>query len=223
MHRRTVAALLVSLALPALGLSLDAPNAFSQSGGEKKEKEEKKTAPAKVGETAPDFALVDTEGNEHRLSQYLKEEKVVVLEWFNPDCPFVKKHHQKTRSMAETFELAAEHDVVWLAVNSGAPGKQGAGLERNQKAIKEYKIAYPVLLDESGEVGKLYGAKTTPHMYVIDKDGTLLYAGATDDKANATDLGKTNYVRQALEQYWKGVKIDPNTTKPYGCSVKYGS
>lgn len=223
MTRKTVAALLVSFALLTLGLSLGASRGLGQSSGESKGKAPETPEPVKVGETAPDFALTDTEGNEHRLSEYLKEEKVVVLEWFNPDCPFVKKHHQKTRSMAESFDLASEYEVVWLAINSGAPGKQGAGLERNQKAIEEYKIAYPVLLDETGKVGKLYGAKTTPHMFLIDKDGTVLYAGAIDDKPNTTDLGKTNYIKQAVEQCMEGEKVDPSTTKPYGCSVKYAS
>ena len=228
MTRKPILALLVPL-VAAVTLVLPAPDASAQSEGEAKEKtkahdtEEGEALKAEVGQKAPDFVLTDTEGNEHRLSAYLKEEKVVVLEWFNPDCPFVKKHHKNTRSMAETYALAKEHDVVWLAINSGAPGKQGAGLERNKKAIEEFKIEYPVLLDESGKVGKAYGAKTTPHMYVIDKDGTLVYAGAIDDKSNTTDLGETNYVKGALEQCLAGEKVDPATTKPYGCSVKYAS
>jgi peroxiredoxin len=96
---------------------------------------------------APDFELIDTQGKTHKLSTYLSEGKTVVLEWFNPDCPFVRKHHEKTRSMADTQALAAKEGVVWLAINSGAPGKQGNGLERNKKAIEDYKIGYPVLLD----------------------------------------------------------------------------
>jgi len=153
--------------------------------------------PVQVGEKAPDFELTDTQGKVHKLSTYLAEGKVVVLEWFNPDCPFVKKQHQKTRAMAETQAAAAKQGVVWLAVNSGAPGKQGNGLERNQKAVNEYRITYPVLLDESGVVGKAYGAKTTPNMFVI-VEGKVVYAGAIDDRPDAEAPGETNYVTAAL-------------------------
>jgi len=187
------------------------------------EAKEKTEAPAKVGEKAPDFTLTDTEGNEHTLSAYLKDEKVVVLEWFNPDCPFVKKHHKNTESMAETYAVAEEEGVVWLAINSGGAGKQGAGLERNQKAREEYEIAYPVLLDESGKVGRAYGAKTTPHMFLIDKDGTLLYIGAIDNVPNPQELGDVNYVKKALGECGGGKSVENSTTKSYGCSVKYAS
>jgi peroxiredoxin len=178
--------------------------------------------PVEVGAAAPDFELTDTAGKVHKLSTYLADGKIVVLEWFNPDCPFVKKHHQKTQSMAETQAAAAGAGVVWLAVNSAAPGKQGGGVERNQKAIEEYKISYPVLLDESGSVGLAYGAKTTPHMFVI-AGGKVVYAGAIDDRPDAAELGKSNYVREALAAVKAGKAVDPATTKPYGCSVKYAS
>jgi peroxiredoxin len=178
---------------------------------------------ARIGEKAPDFLLTDTEGNEHRLSDYLKQNKAVILEWFNPDCPFVKKHHKMTRSMAETYAMAAENDMVWLAINSGAPGKQGAGVERNKKAIKDYDIVYPMLLDESGEVGRIYGAKTTPHMFLIDKEGILVYAGAIDNAPNTKKLGDINYVRNAVAACVAGEKIETATSKPYGCSVKYAN
>jgi peroxiredoxin len=174
----------------------------------------------KIGDTAPDFELTDTAGKVHKLSQYA--DKTVVLEWFNPDCPFVRKHHQKTTSMHDTQAFAAKQGVVWLAVNSGAPGKQGAGLDRNKKAIEEFKIAYPLLLDESGAVGKSYGAKTTPHMFVISK-GKIVYAGAIDDRPDAEALGKVNYVREVLTQVSAQKAVNPAETKPYGCSVKYAS
>jgi peroxiredoxin len=176
--------------------------------------------PVQVGAKAPDFELKDTQGKAYKLSQFT--DKVVVLEWFNPDCPFVKKHHQVTHSMIETQAAAAKQGVVWLAINSAAPGKQGYGLERNQKAIEEYKMNYPVLLDEAGTVGKLYGAKTTPHMFVISK-GTIVYEGAIDDRPDTEQLGKTNYVRAALNQLSAGKAVEPTQTKPYGCSVKYAS
>jgi len=182
-----------------------------------------KTNGVDAGDAAPEFILTDTEGNEVTLSEILEGETVVVLEWFNPDCPFVKKHHQNTRSMAETYAIAEEEGVVWLAINSGAPGKQGNGLERNQKAIEEYEIVYPVLLDESGEVGKAYGAKTTPHMFIIGMDGVVVYEGAIDDKPDTKNLGETNYVKNALQQMQAGEALEPTETKPYGCSVKYGS
>ena len=188
-----------------------------------KTENEKTEAKAKVGEKAPDFKLTDTEGNEHTLSAYLYDEKVVVLEWFNPDCPFVKKHHKNTQSMAETYAVAEEAEVVWLAINSGGPGKQGAGLKRNQEAKEEYGIAYPVLLDESGEVGRAYGAKTTPHMFLIDKDGTLLYIGAIDNVPNPTELGDVNYMKKALGECAGGKEVETSETKSYGCSVKYAS
>ena len=174
----------------------------------------------KIGDQAPDFELTDTAGKAHKLSEYA--DKTVVLEWFNPDCPFVKKHHQKTTSMHDTQAFAAKQGAIWLAVNSGAPGKQGAGLDRNKKAIEEYKIAYPVLLDESGTVGKSYGAKTTPHMFVISK-GKIVYAGAIDDRPDAEALGKVNYVREVLTQVTAQKAVNPTETKPYGCSVKYAS
>lgn len=178
---------------------------------------------AAVGETAPDFVLTDTEGKQHRLSEYLKQDKRVVLEWFNPDCPFVKKHHLKTRSMSDTYQYAKENDVVWFAVNSGAPGKQGHGLKRNQKARADYAIAYPVLLDEDGTVGKLYGAKTTPHMFLIDTDGILIYAGAIDDIPNPRELGEVNFVRKALGECLAKKEVEKASTRSYGCSVKYAS
>lgn len=121
-------------------------------------------------------------------------------------------------------DLAAEFtskDVVWVAINSGAAGKQGAGLELNKKFKDEWKISYPILLDETGEVGKMYGAKTTPHMYVIDTDGTLKYAGAIDNNPSATNLGDVNYVRQALNEVLSGETVTTPETRPYGCSVKY--
>jgi peroxiredoxin len=194
-----------------------------ESKSDKAQTTEEDVMVVEVGKAAPDFTLSDTEGNEYTLSEILDGETVVVLEWFNPDCPFVKKHHQKTTSMADTYSMAKEEGIVWLAINSGAPGKQGNGTERNQKAVQEYKIAYPVLLDESGEVGKAYGAKTTPHMFIINADGVVVYEGAIDDKPDTQNLGDTNYVKHALGQMDAGEAVSPAETKPYGCSVKYGS
>ncbi len=173
------------------------------------------------GAAAPDFTLVDTDGVEHTLSSYLSAGKVVVLEWFNPDCPFIKRHHGANKTMDETFAKFAEKDVVWLAINSSAPDKQGHGLERNKAAHEEYAMTFPVLIDEDGTVGKAYGAKTTPHMYVIAADGMLAYAGAIDDERGFGPLGKTNHVAEALTAVLKGEAPEVKATVPYGCSVKY--
>lgn len=178
---------------------------------------------AKVGEKAPDFKVKDTEGKEHTLSQYTKEGKIVVLEWFNSGCPFVVKHHQNHKTMKETYERYKDNGVVWLAVNSGAPGKQGHGLELNREFKKKWEITYPILMDESGTVGRAYDAKTTPHMYIIDKDGILRYAGAIDNDNSAARLGSINYVDKALREILAGETVEFAETKPYGCSVKYGS
>jgi peroxiredoxin len=174
---------------------------------------------AELGQPAPDFTLTDIDGVEHSLHEL--RGKTVVLEWFNPDCPFVKKHHQKHRTMASLFENYREKDVVWLAVNSNAPGTQGSGPERNRKAREQYGIEYPVLLDESGAVGMMYGARNTPHMYVIDAEGVLVYRGAIDDDRSPKTPGKTNFVATCLEAITSGADVTPKETKPYGCTVKY--
>lgn len=173
------------------------------------------------GEDAPDFTLPDTSGKDHTLSKYLKDGKTVVLEWFNPDCPFIVKHHKNHKTMNESYAKVKDHDVVWLAINSSAEGKQGYGLERNQKAVKEYDIPFPVLMDPSGKVGHLYAAKTTPHMFIITPDGKVAYNGAIDDNRSPTDLGDSNYVMLALHDLMQGNAVQEAETKPYGCSVKY--
>jgi peroxiredoxin len=135
-------------------------------------------ATAKLGEPAPSFSLPDLDGNTVTLAEFAG--KTVVLEWFNPDCPFVKYAHAEgpLASMAAT---QAEAGVVWLAVNSGAPGNQGTGVERNREAKAEWTLAHPILLDEDGSVGHAYGATSTPHMFVIDPSGKLVFAGGLDN------------------------------------------
>lgn len=179
------------------------------------------TAPqATVGQAAPQFTLTDTDGVAHKLSDYAG--KTVVLEWFNPDCPFVVYAHGKKGPLSAQPARVIDEDTVWLAINSGAPGKQGHGLERNQKAKVEYGMTYPVLIDESGDVGRLYGAKTTPHMYVINPEGTLVYAGGLDDSPMGRKSGATNYVDACVADLDAGKAVTTAETKPYGCSVKYG-
>ncbi len=182
-------------------------------------KDEKKAEGAKVGEKAPAFELKDTEGKTVKLEDF--KGKIVVLEWFNPDCPFIVKHHEVNKTMVNTFNSFKDKGVVWLAVNSSAKGKEGNGLERNAKAKKDWTLPFPILIDEAGTVGKAYGAKNTPHMFIINKDGVLAYNGAIDDNNSMKEAGKTNYVAKALEQLTKGETVTTAETKPYGCSVKY--
>lgn len=173
---------------------------------------------ATVGEAAPAFSLTGIDGAEHTLADL--EGKVVVLEWINPKCPFSRRHAEEKTMV----DLAQDKDVVWLAINSTNP-KSGDYMEpAEHKAFNdEHGIQYPVLYDPSGEVGQAYGAKTTPHMYVISADGTLLYDGAIDDDpaGRMKRQERTNYVAGALADQREGQPVEPATTKPYGCSVKY--
>jgi len=179
-------------------------------------------AKVKVGEKAPDFKLADLEGNQHKLSTYAKDGKIVVLEWFNPGCPFVKKHYRDdTKTMNKLAEKYRDQGVVWLRINSGAPGKQGHGAELNKKIAAEWNIKDPILLDESGKVGRLYNSKNTPTMAVINAEGTLAYFGAIDDDRGGRNAGKTNFVDLALTQVLAGETVAKASTKPYGCAVKY--
>jgi peroxiredoxin len=182
--------------------------------------EAKGQAGAKVGEQAPAFELKDTDGKTVKLEDY--KGKIVVIDWFNPDCPVCAGHY-KANTVQNLVTKFKDKSVVFLAINSGGAGMQGAGVERNAEAKKTWNVAFPILLDESGKVGKLYGAKTTPHCYVVDAKGTLVYAGAIDDGAEnyGGKIGKVNYVEKAVEQTLKGETVTTSTTKPYGCSVKY--
>lgn len=176
-----------------------------------------------IGKTAPDFTATDTKDVEHTLSKL--KGKIVVLEWTNPGCPFVKKHYD-SKNMQGLQQAFTAKDVVWITINSGAEGKQGhLSKEEANKDVEDRgakQTAY--ILDPTGKIGKLYDAKTTPHMFVIDKDGTLVYEGAIDDNdsANAADAAKAkNYVRNAVEELIAGKTVTDSQTKAYGCSVKY--
>lgn len=176
-----------------------------------------------IGSEAPDFSLRDLDNNEVKLSSF--RGKIVVLEWFNPECPFVKLAHEK-RKLGAQAAREKKAGVVWLAVNSGAPGKQGAGKEASAAGKARFGIDYPVLLDESGAVGKSYGAARTPHMFVIDAQGKLAYAGALDDtKGGDVDGGEkvVNHVEAALTAVREGKPAPTPSTAPWGCGVKYGS
>src|SRR4030095_1597526 len=176
-----------------------------------------------AGDAAPEFSLPDSNGKTQSLSQ--NKGKYVVLEWFNEGCPFVQKHYKGGNMQGLQKQYTAK-GVVWYSVISSAPGKQGHGTPEQVNArAKEWNTApSAILLDSEGKVGKLYGAKTTPHMYVINPEGKLIYAGAIDDKATSDpeDLKTAkNYVKEALDQAMGGKAVTTTATVPYGCSVKY--
>jgi len=167
---------------------------------------------------APDFTLKDHEGNDVTLSE-VGEDKVVVLEWHCLKCPFVVRHHKEgNRTMADLATAYQDQGVAWLAVRSSHFGS----VEANNADVQAYNIPYPLLDDHTGEVGQAYGAKTTPHMFII-KGGKILYNGAIDnDKAgNKPADERVNYVKQALDEILAGQTVSTPKTQPYGCSVKY--
>jgi hypothetical protein len=176
-----------------------------------------------IGVAAPAFTLPDTYGNEHSLSDYAG--KWVVLEWLNYGCPFVQKHYN-SGNMQKLQTDYGEKGVVWFSVVSSAPGEQGYYEPDEMNAMNQEKgnQATAVLLDPAGTVGRAYGAKTTPQMYVINPDGVLLYNGAIDDKPTSrlSDIeGAKNYLVQAMEEAMAGEPVSIPTTQPYGCNVKY--
>lgn len=206
------------LALPVvLAAALVLTWGTSPSGGPSEAVAAERTAAA-VGAPAPDFTLTDTEGQSTSLSSL--RGKTVVLEWFNADCPFVKYAHGKAGPLRNQPDRVVSDKVVWLAINSSARGKQGSGMERNRKAREDYQMSYPVLLDPDGTVGRLYGAKTTPHLFVIDPAGVLSYAGGLDD-APMGNGDRTNHVDSCVADLAAGRVVKKPSTKPYGCSVKY--
>jgi peroxiredoxin len=178
-----------------------------------------------IGAPAPDFTLTAIDGKAHKLSDY--KGKIVVLEWHNPDCPFVKKQYEASGNMPNLQKAAVADGVIWLSINSGAAGKQGGDYSSVQfKAYLEKNHAVPTayLPDHDGKVGHLYGAKTSPHLFVITAAGVLAYNGAIDSirSADAADIAKaTNYLTAALASVKAGKPVEKATTEPYGCSVKY--
>ena len=175
------------------------------------------------GEEAPDFTLTDSKGTSHNLSDF--RGKLVVLEWLNHECPFVKKHYSGGNMQKLQKDYTAK-GVIWLSIISSAPGKQGHRTGPQAEADTRDKDASPtaVLLDPAGEVGKKYDAKTTPEMFVIDQEGKVIYAGAIDSikSTNSADIAKAeNHVRAALDAALAGKPVPTPKTTPYGCSVKY--
>jgi len=181
------------------------------------------SAEVTVGSPAPDFTLTDASGTPVSLSSF--KGRTVVLEWFNPGCPFVKKFY--SNGDMQRFQSKVVGDGgVWLTINSSAPGKQGhISADKAKEVSAEQKLqSTALLLDSEGKVGKTYGARTTPHMFVIDAKGTLVYDGAIDSEASTDSddiAGATNYVLAAIDTLKSGGAVSPASTEPYGCSVKY--
>jgi peroxiredoxin len=180
-------------------------------------------ASARVGDKAPDFLLKDNHGKEYSLSGV--RGKYVVLEWVNYDCPFVRKHYG-AGNMQQLQKTYTGKDVVWYSICSSSPGKQGHfdQDEINERMEKAGAAPTAYLVDGSGTVGRLYEAKTTPHMFIIDPEGVLIYAGGIDDipSSKREDIPKaTNYVREVLDAVLSGKEPPITESKPYGCSVKY--
>jgi peroxiredoxin len=176
-----------------------------------------------VGTNAPDFSLTDSKGKTQSVSQY--KGKYVVLEWFNPECPFVKKHYGSGNMQKLQDEFTGK-GVVWLTIDSSAPGLEGnLTAEQANAKMTEWKTKQTAfVLDSEGKAGRSYGAKNTPHMFVINPEGKIVYEGAIDSKAtpNPADIAtSTNYVKVALEESLGGKTVSNAMTKPYGCSVKY--
>ena len=202
---------LTALAVVALAMSFsiaeeNAETAAAKSG-----------ATAKIGEAAPNFSLQDQDGKTHSLSDY--KGKLVVLEWFNDKCPYVVKHYSggHMNALAKKY---AEKDVVWLAINT-TPGRSQ---EDNKAIASEWKMEHPILSDTTSEVARAYQSKATPTMYIIDKEGKLLYMGAIDSDNSADPKkveGATNYVAKALDEILAGKEVSEPQTKAYGCAVKY--
>ncbi len=180
-------------------------------------------AAPEIGKPAPDFSAADSNGKTVKLSFY--RGKIVVLEWTNDGCPYVKKHYG-SGNMQSLQKDAAAKGIVWLSIVSSAPGKQGYvdGAAANELTKSRGASPAAVLLDPDGAIGHLYDARTTPHMFIVDKDGTLVYMGGIDNKPtpNPDDIKSAkNYVRAALDEIAAGQPVTEAVTRPYGCSVKY--
>jgi peroxiredoxin len=181
--------------------------------------------PPKVGTGAPEFSLTDSKGKTHSLSEY--KGKYVVLEWFNPECPFVVKHYG-SGNMQKLQQEYTGKGIVWLSINSSAPGKEGSlTAEQAEKKMSQWKTKQTaLLLDPDGKAGHAYASKNTPTMVIVNPEGKVVYYGAIDNKAtpNPADIpSSTNYVKVALDESLGGKPVSTTTTKPYGCSIKYNN
>ena len=163
---------------------------------------------------APAFTLVDHAGKTHQLADY--KGKIVVLEWFNPECPFVVRHYE-AGTMVNLATAYADKGVVWLAINTTSHFNQA----KNKATVEQYDLPYPVLDDSDGTVGRRYNAQTTPHMIVVDQAGRIAYNGAIDDDPVGNKTERVHYLKNALDDLLAGRPVATSETRPYGCSVKY--
>lgn len=181
--------------------------------------------PAKVGQPAPAFTLTDVDGKKHTLADY--KGKIVVLEWFNAGCPWSGResgnsvHATGRVQKLVTNAKKVQPDVVYLLIDSSANREKAKVIDENKAARTKFKITQPILIDHDGKVGRAYGARTTPHMYVIDAKGVLQYAGAFGDKKVKPDAKDNNFVLVAIENLKAGKPVAPAQTRPWGCGVKY--
>jgi peroxiredoxin len=185
----------------------------------------KKATKAAIDKPAPDFTLIDINGKKHTLSEYTAAGNIVVLEWFNPDCPYVKEHYKpeaKGTSTVVEKEFQGKK-VVWLRINSGSEDSGTSGKERNTEAAKNWGITGPILLDADGTVGRKYGAKVTPTLFIINENGVIAYTGAMDSKKSPRKTGETIYPRDALTSVLAHETVEKKTTKAVGCAVKYAA
>jgi len=172
-------------------------------------------AAVKPGDQAPNFSLQDQNGKSVQLSDL--SGKVVVLEWTNPNCPFVQRHYEQ-KTMTTLADKYKDQGVVWVAINS----TRGSSADQDKQWANQNSINFPIATDKNAEVAKEYGAKTTPHMFVIDKTGKVVYDGAIDNDREGNKSDKVNYVQQALDELLAGKTVGVPETQPYGCGVKYG-
>ena len=185
----------------------------------------KKATKAAIDKPAPDFTLIDLDGKKHTLSDYTAAGNIVVLEWFNPDCPYVQEHYKpeaKGTSTVVEKEFKGKK-VVWLRINSGSEKSGTSGKDRNTKAAKEWSITSPILLDADGAVGRKYGAKVTPTLFIINENGVIAYTGAMDSKKSPSKTGETIYPRDALTSVLAHETVAKKTTHAVGCSIKYAA
>lgn len=217
MKSTLLASLALAVAFTGVAIAQDTAKPAAKPADKKEHKEHAKSkAKAEVGQSAPNFTLKTVDGKEWSLSD--AKGKLVVLEWINPECP-VCVRAMSDGTIAKTVAGVKEQypDAVYVAINSS--GASQSSLDGTADYLKAHKMDLPALLDADGTVGKLYGAKTTPHCFVISPEGTLVYAGAIDDGANGN--AKTNYVVNAATQLKAGQAVSPSETKSYGCGVKY--
>jgi peroxiredoxin len=203
-----------------LGLSLALLGTVAMADSHNKDSKDEKAAGAKVGEKAPAFTAKDTAGKEHKLSDFAG--KIVVLEWYNPDCPFCQNIY-KGGAVADTIKQlrALDSNVVYIAINSTANKPEDEVRSQSDAFLKQHKVEIPVLMDYSGTIGKAYDARTTPHMFVIDDKGVLRYQGAFTDDPKGENKAAMNYVVNAVKQIKANETVEPSYVKSWGCSVKY--